>query len=312
MDEHDLLARCWAPATPGRGHDALGALSVTDRIQAVADAGFAGIGLGIDDLHEARRTIGLEALRRLLDDAGLVWTQLGTLQDWWTTGERRVCSDIDRMLLLEAAAALAATQIVVAADTTVPSTSPDAMTDDWLALADQADQVGAQVVLAASAASNLRTVERSAWFVQHAGHPNGGLALDVAQAVAGGSTVGSLRAAIDPAHLFAVELSDAVDDGPSAAWRDPARRALPGSGAGDLPTFVHLARALGFGEPWGVEVRTAVTEGMRPADALRTAVAASRAVLDAADAIGAPAAPPMPSSPAPASAVDADLPYTPL
>ncbi|PZE76165.1 sugar phosphate isomerase/epimerase [Curtobacterium sp. MCBD17_013] len=313
MEEHDLLARCWAPAVADArsGTDALGALPVAERIRAVARAGFSGIGLGLEDLHETRVTIGLEALRRVLDDVGLVWVQLGTLEDWWTTGDRRALSDLDRMVVLEAAAALGAAQIVVAADTTTPMTSPTTMADDWLALAAQAEQVGAQVVLSAAPTSNLGTTERAARFVQQAGHPNGGLVLDIAHAVAGGSTVASLRAAIDPAFLFAVELSDAA--GPdSVSTRAGDRRALPGGGLGDLPAFVHVARELGHGEPWGVEVRTAVTDGMSAADALRTAAAASRAVLDAADAIGAPAAPPMPSSSAPASAVDADLPYTPI
>jgi sugar phosphate isomerase/epimerase len=314
VEEHDLLATSWTSAGAVRPGDVddRSAVPIEDRIRAAVDAGFSGFGIDDGDLHTIRSTIGFDALHRLLDDAGVVWVQLGTLTDWWTTGARRDDSDANRGLLLEAAATLRASHIIVGADATPAAASPEAMLEDWTRLADQAEQVGAQLVLEAVPWSNLPTVERAARFVQRAGHPNGGILVDAMHALRGGSTLASMRTAIAPETVFAVELSDGLLSTPvGMTLCDESRdaRYLPGTGAWDLPGFIRTMRELGFDEPWGVEVCTPAHRATPVADALRTAAAATRAVLDAADAFGAPAAPPMPTGPAPTSAVDYDLPH---
>ncbi len=299
MLEHDLLATSstWAGDEP-----------IVERVRAVGDAGFAGLSLTVGDLHEVRATIGFAELRRVLDGAGIVWVQLGPLDRWWTSDDRSDDEDADSGVVFEATAALRAWQVVVRADTTL-SVRPNAMTDDWVALAARTEQLGAQLVLEPEPWSNLPTVERAARFVTAAGHPNGGLLLDAMHVLRGGSTLASVREGVAPAVLAAVELSDGLlhtPNGMTLAEESHAARHLPGSGAWDLPGFVRTVRDLGFDEPWGVEVRTAAHRALPTADALRTAAAATRAVLDAADAFGTPAAPAMPSTPAPTSAVDLD------
>lgn len=302
MQEHDLLATSWTWA---------GAEPIHDRIRAVGAAGFAGLSLSLGDLHEVRATTGFAALRRVLDGAGIVWVQLGPLERWWTCSTRTPDHEADRGVVLEAAATLGAWQVVVRADTTLPGISPAAMVDDWTALAGQAADVGAQLVLEPEPWSNLPTVERAARFVAAAGHPNGGLLVDAMHALRGGSTLASIRQGVPSATIAAVELSDGLLHTPSGmtlAEESREARYLPGAGAWDLPGFVRTVRELGYDEPWGVEVRTAAHRAMPTADALRTAAAATRAVLDAADAFGAPPAPAMPSTPAPTSAVDFEPP----
>lgn len=202
---------------------------------------------------------------------------------------------------------LGAWQVVARADTTLPGISPAAMVEDWADLASQAAKVGAQLVLEPEPWSNLPTVERASRFVAAAGHPNGGLLVDAMHALRGGSTLASIRQGIAPDTLAAVELSDGLLHTPAGmtlSEESRSARYLPGAGAWDLPGFIRTVRDLGFDEPWGVEVRTAAHRAMPTADALRTAAAATRAVLDAADAYGSPAAPAMPTTPAPTSAVD--------
>ena len=298
MREHDLLATSWTWA----GDEPIGA-----RVRAVGAAGFAGLSLGLDDLHEVRATMGFAELRRILDGTGIVWVQLGPLGHWWTCPSRAEDDDADRGVLLEAAATLRAWQVVLRADTTLPGVSPAMMVDDWVALAGQAEQVGAQLVLEPEPWSNIPTVERASRFVTAAGHPNGGLLLDAMHALRGGSTLASIRAGVAPASLAAVELSDGLLHTPAGmtlSEESRTARHLPGAGAWDLPGLVRTVRDLGFAEPWGVEVRTPAHRAMPVGDALRTAAAATRAVLDAADAHGSPGAPAMPSTPAPTSAVD--------
>lgn len=298
MLEHDLLATSstWAGDEP-----------IGDRVRAVGTAGFAGLSLTVDDLHEVRATIGFAALRRLLDGAGIVWVQLGPLDRWWAAADRSTDDEADAGVVFEATAALRAWQVVVRADTSVTGGSPAGMVDDWLRLADRTEQLGAQLVLEAEPWSNLSTVERASRFVSTAGHPNSGLLVDAMHALRGGSTLASIAQGVTPATLAAVELSDGLLHTPSGmTLQEESRwaRHLPGSGAWDLPGFVRVVRDLGFDEPWGVEVRTPAHRAMPTADALRIAAAATRAVLDAADAYDAPAAPAMPSTPAPTSAVD--------
>jgi sugar phosphate isomerase/epimerase len=297
VEEHDLIASAWTWA---------GAAPLTDRVRAVADAGFVGLALSLDDLHEVRATTGFAELRRVLDDAGVVWVQLGTLDHWWHADAGPVDAEAHRGVVLEAAASLRAWQVVARADTTVPGTTPAAMTDAWDRLAAQADGVGAQLVLEPEPWSNLPTVERASRFVAH-GHPNGALLVDTVHALRGGSTLASLRQGIDPSRLAAVELSDGLLHTPvGMTLAEEAREArhLPGVGAWDLVGFIRTMRALGHDGPWGVEVRTPAHRALPLADALRTAAAATRAVLDAADAQGTAAAPAMPTTPAPTSAVD--------
>ncbi|NII42692.1 sugar phosphate isomerase/epimerase [Curtobacterium flaccumfaciens] len=301
MEEHDLLATSWTWA---------GRESVRERIDAVTAAGFSGLALSLDDLHDVRATAGFAALRRMLDDAGVVWVQVGTLGDWWSADAEH---DADRGVLLEAAATLRAWQVVVRADHSVPGAPLTAMAEAWDHLAAQAEGVGARLVLESEPWSNLGTVERAARFVA-AGHPNGGLLLDAMHALRGGSTLASIGQGVAPAVLAAVELSDGLLHTPNGmTLADESRngRYLPGTGAWDLPGFIRTVRGLGFDEPWGVEVRTPALRAMPLADALRVSAAATRAVLDAADAHGGPPAPAMPTSLAPTSAVDYDVPRGP-
>lgn len=303
MEEHDLLATSWTWA---------GSDLVVDRVRAVAAAGFAGLSLGLDDLHEVRATIGFRELRRVLDDIGIVWVQVGTLDRWWPTDGDRERGEADRGVLLEAAASLSAWQVVAGADTSVAAVSPAVMVDEWVRLAGQTEGVGAQLVLEPEPWSNLPTIERASRFLRTASHRNGGLLLDAMHALRGGSTLASIREGVDGGTLVSVELSDGLLHTPSGmtlATESRDARYLPGSGAWDLPGLIRTVRDLGYDEPWGVEVRTAAHRAMPLGDALRTAAAATRAVLDAADAFGGPAAPVMPTTPAPTSAVDFDVPF---
>jgi sugar phosphate isomerase/epimerase len=314
VEEHDLLATSWTTAGDVRPNtaDESSPLDIADRVRAVADAGFSGLGLGAHDLHTIRASIGFGTLHRMLDDAGIVWVQVGTLDDWWTTDARRETSDADRGVLLEAAATLRASHVIVSADTSPAGVNPERMVADWVRLAGQAEGVGAQLVLEPVPWSNRPPRERASRWVAHAGHENGGLLIDAMHAMRGGSTLASLLQGVIPHTLFAVELSDGLLSTPAGmTLADESRdaRHMPGSGAWDLPGFVRTMRDLGFDEPWGVEVCTPCHRATPIAESLKTAAAATRAVLDAADAFGGPAAPPMPTGPAPTSAVDYDLPH---
>ena len=111
----DLLATCWTSAgdvVPGRNGD-VSPLSVAERVEAVANAGYRGFGIAAPDLAVVRATIGYSALAQQLEQNGLRHVEVEYLQDWWTTGDRRRASDGVREALLEAAAELGADHVKV-------------------------------------------------------------------------------------------------------------------------------------------------------------------------------------------------------
>src|SRR3954465_12077117 len=98
----DLLATCWTHAgdampVPGRH---LSPLDLRTRAEAVAAAGFTGLGFTIDDLDAATATYGLPQGQRIYGDLGLIHVEVELLENWWTTGARRRDSDRTRTSLL--------------------------------------------------------------------------------------------------------------------------------------------------------------------------------------------------------------------
>ena len=104
----ELLATSWThagDAFPVAGRH-LSPLDLRARAEAVAAAGFTGIGFTINDIEGAKATYGLPQVKRICDDLGLVHVEVELLENWWTTGRRRRESDQTRISLLTAAEVL--------------------------------------------------------------------------------------------------------------------------------------------------------------------------------------------------------------
>src|SRR2546423_15055426 len=105
MAKDDLLATCWTTAgdsAPLRG-DERSPIPVRDRIEASARAGFRGLGLNHADLVAAVHEYGMNGIRSMLEDNGLIHLELELLTNWWTDGPLRRDSDRVRRNLLSAA-----------------------------------------------------------------------------------------------------------------------------------------------------------------------------------------------------------------
>jgi sugar phosphate isomerase/epimerase len=258
----ELLATCWThagDAVPIAGRH-LSPLDLRARAEAVAAAGFTGIGFTINDLEAATATYDLPQVKQMCDDLGLVHLEVELLEDWWTTGDRRRESDQTRMSLLTAAEALGARQIkigpdVEALDGAVP---PLADVAHWATelhqLAVQAAEVGTRVALEPLPFSNITDFRLAAELVVAAEHPAAGLVVDIWHLERGPSTLADL-AEIPGDKVIVVELNDAPAPQSTDQFHDTIHhRVLCGSGTFDLKGFIETLQQLGFAGPWGVEI----------------------------------------------------------
>ena len=279
----ELLATCWTHAgdampVPGRN---LSPVDLRTRAEAVAAAGFTGIGFTVDDLQAA--TYGLGEVSQICADLGLVHLEVELLGDWWTTGRRRTESDLVRRALLWAAEVLGARQIKIgpdvgALDGAVP---PLADVEPWAVelhqLAAQAAGAGTRVALEPLPFSNITDFRVAAELVAAADHPAAGLVVDIWHLERGPSTLADL-AEVPGDRVFAVELNDAPEPQSTNLFHDTIdNRVMCGAGTFDVKGFVEVLQQIGFPGPWGVEILSA-EHRRRPlpqalADAHRTALA---------------------------------------
>ena len=258
----ELLATCWTHAgnaLPVRGRH-LSPLDLRVRAEAVAAAGFNGIGFTIDDLQAANATYGLPQVKQICNDLGLVHLEVELLENWWTKGAHRQASDRVRASLLNAAAVLGALQIKIAPDVEPVDGAVPPLTDvaHWAAelhqLAEQAADVGTRVALEPLPFSNIADFPLAAELVAAADHPAAGLVVDIWHLERGPSTLADL-ARIPGDKVFVVELSDAPVPQSDDLFLDTIRhRVMCGSGTFDVHGFVETLQRSGFIGPWGVEI----------------------------------------------------------
>jgi sugar phosphate isomerase/epimerase len=258
----ELLATCWThagDAVPVAGRH-LSRLDLRARAEAVAAAGFTGIGFTIDDLDAASATYGLSQVRRMCEDLGLVHLEVELLENWWTTGSRRRESDQTRASLLTAAEVLGARQIKIGPDVEIVDGAVPPLADvaHWASelhqLAVQAAEVGTRVALEPLPFSNITDFRLAAELVAAADHPAAGLVVDIWHLERGPSTLTDLGQ-IPGDKVFVVELNDAPAPQSSDLFHETINhRVLCGSGTFDVRGFVETLQGIGFAGPWGVEI----------------------------------------------------------
>jgi sugar phosphate isomerase/epimerase len=261
----ELLATCWThagDAVPVAGRH-LSPLDLRERAEAVAAAGFTGIGFTIEDLEAAKATYGLPQVKRICDDLGLAHFEVELLENWWATGRRRRESDRTRESLLTVAEALGARQIKIGPDVAVVDgvVSPLVDVAHWAAelhqLAMQAAEVGTRVALEPLPFSNITDFQER-----------------------GPSTLADL-AEIPGDKVFVVELNDAPAPQSTDLFHDTIHhRALCGSGTFDVRGFIETLCNIGFAGPWGVEIISDAHRGRPLREALVDAHRTTMALFD--------------------------------
>ena len=277
-----LVATAWSSAgdTSPMLVPATSPVPIAERLAAIADAGFCGLGLIADDLAAIRDSIGFDALRGLISEAGLLHVEIELLERWWIPrGELGHSYDV-RDLLFEAADALTPVQIKIGSENGPATSDPLALVAPLRELAEQAATRGTRVAIETMPFSAVATVPMGAEIVSAAGHPAAGLLIDPWHVFRAGSTLAELRAALTPEMVFGVELDDAAPDIVGTLFEDTVNnRMFCGKGCFDLTGLVNLLRGLGFDGPWGVEILS-TSYRMLPVDqALKLAAESTLAVL---------------------------------
>ena len=252
----ELLATCWTTAgdaAPSR-EDWRSPVPLRERIEAAAAAGFTGFGVLAVDLAIAEREHGLSGIRAMLTDNGIVHLELEGLPDWWSGGPERARSDELRQFMLTAAEALGARHLKVTPDTSGAPWDAGHWAAEFALLATQAADAGARLGIEFLPWSNIPTVREALRLVEDAGHPAGGIVVDVWHVERAGTPAAELAEL--PAHrIVGVELNDADKEVVGTLFEDTVdRRRYCGEGSFDLTGIITALRAAGWAGPWGVEI----------------------------------------------------------
>jgi len=259
------------------------------RVAAAAHAGYAGIGLLVDDYEALRASGHSDAdLRAILAAHGQSVFEIEFLYHWMCRDERgRFARDLETRLL-RMADALGVRHLNMG-DVNPPEQAPpsDLIVERFAAVCDRAAGHGLLVGLEFLPWSGIPDAAAAGAIVQAAGRPNGGVNLDAWHYFRGAADPAALTA-IPPDRYIAVALNDAAARVVGDLIEDTTRRRrLPGEGSFDLVGFLRLLDRHGVTAPLVVEILSD-EQNARPIDEAAAApLAATRALLKRAGFRGA-------------------------
>ena len=251
-----LLVAAWTSAgnAPPLTADERSPFDFRDRVVAAAAAGFGGFGLLHADLVGAVERYGLAGMKAIFDDNGIEHVELEMLGDWFAAGEARAVSDSVRRDLLTASEVLQPRQLKVGADYTGRPWPDDKMAEEFATLCAQAADAGTRIALEPMPFANVKDVHDGRALVERAGHPSGGLLVDIWHVCRAGTPFADV-AALPAGMIFAVELDDADAAVVGTLLEDTLHeRRLCGDGSFDIYGLIDAVRKAGFSGPWGVEI----------------------------------------------------------
>jgi sugar phosphate isomerase/epimerase len=280
--EHQLVATAWTSAgdTSPMRTPSTSPVPIAERIAAVADAGYAGLGLIADDLAAIRASIGFIGLRDLVADCGLTHVEIELIERWWIPRGQAGHSYSVRDLLFEAADVLEPAFIKIGSELGQPTQHLDALVEPLHELASQAVDHGTRIAIESMPFSIVSTVPMGAELVTSCGHPSAGLLVDAWHVFRAGTSLDELAAALRPGMVFGVELDDAAAEVTGNLFEDTVdHRLLCGQGTFDLRGLIDVLRDKGFDGPLGVEILSASFRKLPVADAVKLAAESARTVM---------------------------------
>lgn len=198
-------------------------------------------------------------------------------------GPRRAASGEVLAELLRAAEALGARDIKLGPSTMGDAYDAGAYAAEFYGVSAAFADVGTLVALEFLPFSNISTLAQSVDLVRTAGHPGGGLLVDLWHVLRG--PAGQLEALADlpVEYVKGVELNDADAEAVGDLFSDTVhRRRLPGEGDWPIAECIRLLEGIGYDGPWGVEILSDEHRSRPLAESLPDVVAATLAQFDLA------------------------------
>ncbi|QAY59653.1 sugar phosphate isomerase/epimerase [Microbacterium protaetiae] len=282
-----VVATCWTsagaamPAAPSEASP----LSILERVDAVAAAGYIGMGIVYDDLVAIRDNGGFAALREYAHARGVSHLEVELATDWWR--------DPDEVrwrprweLLLDAAQEFGSPFIKIGTSFGEKARSITPFVAPLRRLAEEAAAAGTRVGIEPLPFALIASMPQGAQLVRAVDHEAAGLVVDYWHVHRAGTTLDELADALDPSMVFGVELSDATaEPAPGRTLFEDTRdnRRYPGRGDHDVVGFIRtMSSALGWRGPWGVEMLSEEHRALPLDDALRIAFNTTVECLEAA------------------------------
>lgn len=267
MKVPDLLTTCWTSAgdavpLPGRDDSPI---DLRTRIEIAGRTGFTGFGVVHNDLAVYLREHTLADLGRTFQENGIRYIELEFLTDWWQPMDtaERAASDAVMEMLVAAAAALGPHHVKVGPDIHGGAFDLEVWATEWYRISDAFHQVGSTIALEFMPFSNVPSITTASELVRAAGHPAGGLMVDLWHIMRGPGTLDEL-AALPLEYITGVELDDGDAEQVGDGYSDTIlRRKIPGQGVWDVPAFIQILEDKGWTGPWGIEI-ISETHRVRP------------------------------------------------
>jgi sugar phosphate isomerase/epimerase len=248
------------------------------RCEAAAAAGFAGVGLHVDDMARTLASgLDAEGMRAVLAGTGLRLVEIEFLGGWALDPDDAALAQIVEGI--EAVAAGLGGRHVSAGEFRAGVLDLDAAAARLGELARRLGERGLLVAVEAFPWSALPDVGTAVEVLRRAAADNAGVMVDVWHFFNGGADLDVL-ADLPGAGVAAVQLNDGPRVHEDFLRHARAARRLPGEGELDVVGLVRAVQHTGFDGPWCVEVNTPEFRALPVGEAAKTAAAAALAVLD--------------------------------
>ena len=257
MKSVELIASYWTiagGAVPHSGPE-YSAWDFKDRVEAIARAGFKGLGWWHADLEHTLEKYSYQEIKQILADNGMKYLELEFIIDWFSAGENRKASDQRRKLLMEAAEKLGARHIKIGNFFDQPCPM-NKLVEEFSTICKEAARRGTNIVFELIPWVTPGTLNDALTVVRTADAPNGGLILDLWH-------LHSLKIPNSEVEKIPLQYVKGVElnDGPAVlandgTWVDKTvnHRQLCGQGVFDIKGFIRAIDKLGYTGPVGLEV----------------------------------------------------------
>lgn len=275
-----IVATCWTSAGDAAPMLASEASPVDplERVRAVAEAGYRGMGWVLEDLRAIKAGVGYAAVAEAMAAVGLSHVEVELVGEWWKPDEvwRGAWKE-----LLEASDAFGGAAMIKAGTDQAPALEdPTVLAPAFRRLGIEAEAHGTRVALEPLPFGMVASMPAGAELVRATDHPACGLVVDYWHIFRAGTSFSEVVNNLTPEMIFGVELNDADAEPVGTLFEDTRdRRRYPGEGVQDVRGFVQCMRDLGYQGAWGVEILSEEHRSLSVAEGLRRAFRATEAIL---------------------------------